>query len=53
MAKSPMKNIWNDKKKEDERLQKVTMKKKAENTNTAKTAGQEAEGSTELKAGDK
>lgn len=51
MAKGSMKNIWGDKKREDERLQKLAARKKPEAASAGAGAG--PENSTEQKPEDK
>ena len=51
MAKGSMKNIWSDRKREDERLQKLATKKKPQGTAVDAEAG--PENSAELKSEDK
>lgn len=49
MAKSPMQNIWKDKRREDERLKKVIMKKKADGTIGTKPDSSETDSTSEQK----
>lgn len=51
MAKGSMRNIWSDRKREDERLQKLAARKKP--AGTAGDAGTGLESSAELKPEDK
>ena len=51
MAKGSMKNIWSDRKREDERLQKLSARKKP--ADTAGNAGTGLESPTELNPEDK